>query len=87
MPRGGLAPLFRSSDFSTQRPGGLLSRAARGAARTDLWVGGGGLRTRRSRRHGEVTRRHASQFFLVQLVSVASGHLRRRMCAHSDVVR
>jgi hypothetical protein len=80
-------PPSLGSQTLTRHPPGLLSRAARGATRTNLWVGGGGLRARRSRRHREVTRRHAGQLFLVQLVSVASGHLRRRMCRHSMVVR
>jgi hypothetical protein len=50
-------------------------------------VGGGRLRTRRSGRHREVTRRDAGQLFLVQLGSGASGHLRRRMGRQSMVVR
>ena len=73
--------------WSARRIGLLVPQAACGAARADLWVGGGGLRARRSRRHGEVACRHAGQLFPVQLVSVASGHLRRRMCRQSMVVR
>jgi hypothetical protein len=85
-------PPLQILKLSTRHPDGLLSRAARGTTRAGLWVGGGGvggggLRARRSRRHGEVTRRYPGQFFLVQLVGVGSGHLRRRMCRQSMVVR
>jgi hypothetical protein len=59
--RGGLRPPLQFLRLSTRRLGELLgpSRAARGATRADLRIGGGRLRTRRSRRHGEVTTRHA----------------------------
>jgi hypothetical protein len=81
MPGGGLRPLFKfSGPQHNFRTGYEPPRAARGAAGAYLWVGGGRLRTRRSRRHGEVTRLQPGQFFLVQLVRRAAASAPANAC-------